>query len=88
VARGVKKCFSAKGPADIISILGLERTFGRRQDPRGAARKIQRFLSQPFTVAEVFTGTPGVYVSVKDTVRGFKESSTANTMRSVKATST
>ena len=37
------------------------------------ARKIQRFLSQPFTVAEVFTGTKGEYVSIKDTVRGFKE---------------
>ena len=36
------------------------------------ARKIQRFLSQPFTVAEVFTGSPGKYVPVKDTVRGFK----------------
>ena len=37
------------------------------------ARKIQRFLSQPFSVAEVFTGTPGVYVSVDDTVKGFAE---------------
>jgi F-type H+-transporting ATPase subunit beta len=37
------------------------------------ARKIQRFLSQPFHVAEVFTGTPGQYVSIKDTIRGFKE---------------
>jgi F-type H+-transporting ATPase subunit beta len=37
------------------------------------ARKIQRFLSQPFHVAEVFTGTPGRYVKLKDTVRGFKE---------------
>jgi F-type H+-transporting ATPase subunit beta len=37
------------------------------------ARKIQRFLSQPFSVAEVFTGTPGQYVSIKETVRGFKE---------------
>jgi F-type H+-transporting ATPase subunit beta len=36
------------------------------------ARKIQRFLSQPFSVAEVFTGSPGKYVSVKDTIRGFK----------------
>ncbi|KUO73878.1 MAG: hypothetical protein APF81_16020, partial [Desulfosporosinus sp. BRH_c37] len=37
------------------------------------ARKIQRFLSQPFSVAEVFTGTPGKYVPLKDTIRGFKE---------------
>ena len=37
------------------------------------ARKIQRFLSQPFSVAEVFTGTPGVQVSLKDTIQGFKE---------------
>ena len=37
------------------------------------ARKIQRFLSQPFTVAEVFTGSPGVYVSIEDTVKGFGE---------------
>jgi F-type H+-transporting ATPase subunit beta len=39
----------------------------------GRARRIQRFLSQPFHVAEVFTGTPGKYVKLKDTVRGFKE---------------
>jgi F-type H+-transporting ATPase subunit beta len=39
----------------------------------GRARKVQRFLSQPFFVAETFTGTPGEYVDIKDTIRGFKE---------------
>src|ERR1700722_7123394 len=58
---------------DIISILGLDELSADDKILVARARKIQRFLSQPFTVAEVFTGTPGVYVSIKDTVQGFKE---------------
>ena len=52
---------------------GRRRTFGRRQDGRARARKIQMFLSQPFNVAEAFTGRKGKYVKVADTVRSFKE---------------
>jgi F-type H+-transporting ATPase subunit beta len=58
---------------DIISILGLDELSADDKVLVARARKIQRFLSQPFTVAEVFTGSPGVYVSIKDTVQGFKE---------------
>ena len=58
---------------DIISILGMDELSADDKLLVARARKIQRFLSQPFTVAEVFTGTPGVYVPVKDTVQGFKE---------------
>ena len=57
---------------DIIAILGLDELSAEDKLTVYRARKIQRFLSQPFTVAEVFTGTAGKYVSVKDTVRGFK----------------
>jgi F-type H+-transporting ATPase subunit beta len=58
---------------DIIAILGMDEL---SEDDRlivARARKIQRFLSQPFHVAEAFTGTPGAYVELKDTIRGFKE---------------
>ena len=57
---------------DIIAILGLDELSPEDKQTVYRARKIQRFLSQPFHVAEVFTGSPGKYVSVKDTVRGFK----------------
>jgi F-type H+-transporting ATPase subunit beta len=57
---------------DIIAILGLDELSPEDKLTVYRARKIQRFLSQPFSVAEVFTGTPGKYVPVKDTVRGFK----------------
>jgi F-type H+-transporting ATPase subunit beta len=57
---------------DIIAILGLDELSPEDKQTVYRARKIQRFLSQPFHVAEVFTGSPGKYVSVKETVRGFK----------------
>jgi len=58
---------------DIIAILGMDELSEEDQLLVGRARKIQRFLSQPFTVAEVFTGMKGAYVKVAETVRGFKE---------------
>jgi F-type H+-transporting ATPase subunit beta len=58
---------------DIIAILGMEELSEEDKLTVARARKIQRFLSQPFFVAETFTGTQGRYVSIKDTIRGFKE---------------
>ncbi|MDI6753666.1 MAG: F0F1 ATP synthase subunit beta [Thermodesulfobacteriota bacterium] len=58
---------------DIIAILGMDELSEEDKLIVFRARKIQRFLSQPFFVAQEFTGTPGVYVKIKDTVRGFKE---------------
>jgi F-type H+-transporting ATPase subunit beta len=58
---------------DIIAILGMDELSEDDKLTVARARKIQRFLSQPFHVAEAFTGTPGVYVELKDTIRGFKE---------------
>ena len=58
---------------DIISILGMDELSEEDKVTVARARKIQRFLSQPFHVAEVFSGIPGVYVPVEETVRGFKE---------------
>ena len=57
---------------DIIAILGMEELSEEDKITVYRARKIQRFLSQPFHVAEVFTGIPGKYVPVKETIRGFK----------------
>jgi len=57
---------------DIIAILGMDELSEDDKRTVSRARKIQRFLSQPFFVAEVFTGTPGKYVSLKDTIRGFR----------------
>jgi F-type H+-transporting ATPase subunit beta len=57
---------------DIIAILGMDELSPEDKLAVARARKIQRFLSQPFTVAEVFTGSPGQYVSLKDTIKGFK----------------
>jgi F-type H+/Na+-transporting ATPase subunit beta len=57
---------------DIIAILGMDELSPEDKLAVARARKIQRFLSQPFHVAEVFTGTPGKYVTLKDTIRGFK----------------
>ena len=57
---------------DIIAILGMDELSEEDKLMVGRARKIQRFLSQPFNVAETFTGTPGKYVSLKDTIRAFK----------------
>jgi F-type H+-transporting ATPase subunit beta len=58
---------------DIIAILGMEELSDEDKVTVGRARKIQRFLSQPFHVAEAFTNKPGKYVKLEDTVRGFKE---------------
>jgi F-type H+/Na+-transporting ATPase subunit beta len=57
---------------DIIAILGIEELSDEDRLTVSRARKIQRFLSQPFHVAEVFTGSPGKYVTLKDTIKGFK----------------
>ncbi|MGB8711624.1 MAG: F0F1 ATP synthase subunit beta, partial [Onishia taeanensis] len=57
---------------DIIAILGMDELSDEDKLAVNRARKIQRFLSQPFFVAEVFTGAPGKYVSLKETIRGFQ----------------
>jgi F-type H+-transporting ATPase subunit beta len=62
-----------KSLQDIIAILGMDELSEEDKLTVARARKIQRFLSQPFHVAEVFTGSPGVLVALEDTVRGFKE---------------
>jgi F-type H+/Na+-transporting ATPase subunit beta len=58
---------------DIIAILGIEELSDEDKMVVSRARKIQRFLSQPFSVAEIFTGAKGQYVSREETIRGFKE---------------
>jgi F-type H+-transporting ATPase subunit beta len=74
VARGVQAVLQKyKELQDIIAILGMEELGENDKLTVSRARKIQRFLSQPFAVAEVFTGSPGKYVPLKDTIRGFKE---------------
>lgn len=74
VARGVQQVLQRyKDLQDIIAILGMDELSPEDKLTVFRARKIQRFLSQPFHVAEVFTGTPGQYVSIEETVRGFKE---------------
>ncbi len=74
VARGVQQVLQRyKDLQDIIAILGMDELSEEDKQAVSRARKIQKFLSQPFFVAEVFTGSPGKYVKVKDTVEGFKE---------------
>jgi F-type H+-transporting ATPase subunit beta len=74
VARGVQRVLQRyKDLQDIIAILGIEELSEDDKLTVARARKIQRFLSQPMFVAETFTGRPGKYVPIKDTVRGFKE---------------
>lgn len=74
VARRVQKILQKyKELQDIIAILGMDELAEDEKLIVFRARKIQRFLSQPFHVAEAFTGTPGKYVSLKETIRGFKE---------------
>ena len=74
VARGVQRVLQKyKDLQDIIAILGMDELSPEDKLTVYRARKIQRFLSQPFHVAEIFTGTKGQYVSVAETVRGFKE---------------
>jgi len=73
VARGVQGVLQRyKELKDIIAILGMDELSDEDKLSVSRARKIQRFLSQPFFVAEVFTGSPGKYVSLKDTISGFK----------------
>jgi F-type H+-transporting ATPase subunit beta len=74
VAQGVKRILQRfKDLQDIIAILGIDELSEEDKLTVNRARKVQRFLSQPFHVAEVFTGAPGKYVKVEDTVRSFKE---------------
>ena len=74
VARGVQSILQRyKELQDIIAILGMDELGDEDKLIVARARKIQRFLSQPFTVGEQFTGIPGKYVPVKETIRGFKE---------------
>jgi F-type H+-transporting ATPase subunit beta len=73
VAREVQRVLqSYKSLQDIIAILGMDELSEEDKLVVARARKIQRFLSQPFHVAEVFTNTPGVFVSLEDTIKGFK----------------
>ncbi|HEY4186151.1 MAG TPA: F0F1 ATP synthase subunit beta, partial [Polyangia bacterium] len=74
VARAVQKVLQKyKELQDIIAILGMDELSEDDKISVSRARKIEKFLSQPFFVAETFTGTPGKYVEVKDTIQGFKE---------------
>lgn len=74
VARGVQKVLQKyKDLQDIIAILGIDELSNEDKLTVARARKIQKFLSQPMFVGEIFTGQPGRYVKVEDTVRGFKE---------------
>jgi F-type H+-transporting ATPase subunit beta len=73
VARDVQRVLQTyKSLQDIIAILGMDELSEEDKLVVARARKIQRFLSQPFHVAEVFTGTPGVFVKLEDTIKGFK----------------
>jgi len=73
VARGVQSVLQKyKDLQDIIAILGMDELSEEDKQVVARARKIEKFLSQPFFVAEVFTGSPGKYVSLEDTIKGFK----------------
>ena len=73
VARQVQEILQKyKSLQDIIAILGMDELSEEDKLTVARARKVQRFLSQPFHVAEVFTGTPGVFVKLEDTIKGFK----------------
>jgi F-type H+-transporting ATPase subunit beta len=74
VAVGVQEILqNYKDLQDIIAILGMDELSEDQKITVNRARKVQKFLGQPFHVAEVFTGNPGKYVKVEDTVRSFKE---------------
>ena len=74
VARKVQETLQKyKSLQDIIAILGMDELSEEDKLVVGRARKIQKFLSQPFHVAEVFTGTPGVFVNLQDTIKGFDD---------------
>ena len=73
VARDVQRVLQTyKSLQDIIAILSMDELSEDDRLTVARARKIQRFLSQPFHVAEVFTGSPGVFVNLEDTIKGFK----------------
>src|SRR6202045_4765945 len=73
IARDVQRVLQTyKSLQDIIAILGMDELSEEDRLTVARARKIQRFLSQPFHVAEVFTGSPGVFVNLEDTIKGFK----------------
>jgi F-type H+-transporting ATPase subunit beta len=73
VARRVQEILQRyKALQDIIAILGMDELSEEDKITVSRARKIERFLSQPFHVAEVFTGSPGVFVDLADTIKGFK----------------
>jgi len=73
VARRVQEVLQKyKALQDIIAILGMDELSEEDKLVVARARKVERFMSQPFDVAEVFTGTPGVFVSLEDTIKGFK----------------
>ena len=73
VAQRVKQILQRnKELQDIISILGMEELSDEDRTLVNRARRVQRFLSQPFSVAEQFTGVPGVMVSIEDTIKGFR----------------
>src|SRR5207244_1988187 len=73
VARDVQRVLQQyKSLQDIIAILGMDELSEEDKLTVARARKIQKFLSQPFFVAEIFTGTPGVFVKLEDTIKGFK----------------
>jgi len=74
VARQVKSILQRyRDLQDIIAILGMEELSEEDKLTVARARRIEKFLSQPFFVAEAFTGTPGTFVKIADTIRGFKE---------------
>jgi len=74
VAREVQRVLQRyKDLQDIIAILGMEELSDEDKQTVARARRIQRFLTQPFFVGEVFTGIPGKYVSLQDTIAGFRE---------------
>ena len=84
-ARGVQKVLQDyKNLQDIIAILGMDELSEDDKMTVSRARKVMRFLSQPFHVAEVFTGSPGKYVDLKDTVSGFKDYYKVSTMTFLK----
>jgi len=73
-ARAVKSILQRyRDLQDIIAILGMEELSEEDKLTVARARRIEKFLSQPFFVAEAFTGTPGKFVKIADTIRGFKE---------------
>ena len=74
IARSVQEILQQyKDLQDIIAILGMDELSEEQKQVVGRARRIQRFLSQPFFVAEQFNGMPGKYVKVEDTIRSFEE---------------